>query len=414
MDFLDADICKSAIYCGCNRKKLIFIAVIIARFGIIVYNYTNMIPRIIGQTLNSHLGDDKALIVLGPRQVGKTTLLNDLLRDKDGLFLNGDDPTVRNLLEGANTSTLKQLIGSHRFVFIDEAQRIKDIGLTLKLITDQIKTCQLVVSGSSAFELRNQTHEPLTGRKWEYQLFPISWQEFENHVGYLAAEQQLEQRLVYGFYPEVINRVGEERIILGQLSESYLYKDLFVMANSIKRPELLEKILQALAYQVGNQVSHNEIAQLVGSDNETVSRYIDLLIKSYVIFPLHSFSRNLRNEIKTSRKYYFYDNGIRNAVIGNFNSVGNRNDIGALWENFLVSERKKCNGYSGSHAKSYFWRTTAQQEIDYLEEFDGGIHAYELKWNVMAKYRFPKSFVESYGATTKKIDRLNFREFVCM
>jgi predicted AAA+ superfamily ATPase len=223
----------------------------------------------------------------------------------------------------------------------------------------------------------------------------------------------LETRLVFGFYPEVINRMGEERMILGQLSESYLYKDLFVMANSIKRPELLEKILQALAYQVGNEVSHNEIAQLIGSNNETVSRYIDLLIKSYVIFPLYSFSRNLRNEIKTNRKYYFYDNGIRNAVIGNFNAMANRNDIGALWENFLVSERKKRNAYLGSHGKSYFWRTTSQQEIDYLEEYDGGIHAYEFKWNPKAKCRFPKSFMESYGATSKKIDRLNFREFVC-
>lgn len=183
---------------------------------------------------------------------------------------------------------------------------------------------------TSYFELRNKTHEPLTGRKWEYQLFPISWQEFETHVGYLAAEQQLETRLIYGFYPEVINQMGQERLILSQLSESYLYKDLFVMSNAIKRPELLEKILQALAYQVGNEVSHNEIAQLVSSDNETVSRYIDLLIKSYVIFPLYSFSRNLRNEIKTNRKYYFYDNGIRNAVIGNFNVLLNRIDVGAL------------------------------------------------------------------------------------
>jgi len=371
-----------------------------------------MIQRILSGTLKSHLGEGKALIVLGPRQVGKTTLLSGLLKNEDSLFLNGDDPTVRNLLEGANTVTLKQLIGTHRYLFIDEAQRIMNIGLTLKLITDEIKSCQLIVSGSSAFELRNQTHEPLTGRKWEYQLFPISWKEFESHVGFLAAEQQLETRLVFGFYPEVINRMGEERMILGQLSESYLYKDLFVMANSIKRPELLEKILQALAYQIGNEVSHNEIAQLVGSDNETVSRYIDLLIKSYVIFPLYSFSRNLRNEIKTNRKYYFYDNGFRNAVIGNYHALANRNDVGGLWENFLVSERKKRNAYLGAHGRSYFWRTTSQQEIDYLEEYDGGIHAYEFKWNPKAKYRFPKSFVESYSPTTNKIDRGNFRTFL--
>lgn len=372
-----------------------------------------MIERSLAQTLKSHMGDGKALIVLGPRQVGKTTLLNELLNQESCLFLNGDDPKVRNLLEGANTAELKQLIGAHRYLFVDEAQRIANIGLTLKLITDQIKSCQLVVSGSSAFELRNQTHEPLTGRKWEYQLFPISWQEFENHAGYLAAEQQLETRLVYGFYPEVINQVGQERRILSQLSESYLYKDLFMMSNVIKRPELLEKILQALAYQVGHEVSHNEIAQLVNSDNETVGRYIDLLIKSYVIFPLYSFSRNLRNEIKTNRKYYFFDNGIRNAVIGNFNAVANRNDIGALWENFLVSERKKRNAYSGAYGRSYFWRTTSQQEIDFLEEYDGQIHAYEFKWNPKTKFKFPKSFLETYQATSQKIDRENFRDFVC-
>jgi predicted AAA+ superfamily ATPase len=370
------------------------------------------IQRKLYQELQRRLGTNKALIVIGPRQVGKTTLLSTLLEGRSVLLLNGDDPTVRNILTGINTEELKQLIGAHEFIFIDEAQRIDGIGLTLKLITDQIKTCQLLVSGSSAFELRNATHEPLTGRKWEYQLFTISWTEFEANVGFLQAEQQLELRLIYGFYPEVITQLGQEREVLLQLSESYLYKDLFHIGAKLKRPELLPKILQALAYQIGNEVSHNEIAQLVGADNETVTTYIDLLIKSFVIFPLNSFSRNLRNEIKTKKKYYFYDNGIRNAVIGNFSPIANRNDIGALWENFLVSEKKKENHYNMLHVNTYFWRTTGQQEIDYLEEMDGELKAFEFKWNPNAKWRVPKVFLNTYSAETFKIDRSNFRSFL--
>lgn len=371
-----------------------------------------MIQRSLLKELQKRIVGHKALIVLGPRQVGKTTLLRELVSEKDVLFLNGDDPTVQTLLSNVNTEVLRQLIGKHAFVFIDEAQRIDNIGITLKLITDQIQTCQLIVSGSSAFELRNATNEPLTGRKWEYQLFPISWTEYEAYVGFLKAEQLLETRLIYGFYPEVITHQGEEREILIQLSESYLYKDLYAVGAKLKRPELLPKILQALAFQVGNEVSHNEIAQLIGADNQTVTTYIDLLIKSYVIFPLHSFSRNLRNEIKAKKKYYFYDNGIRNAVISNFSPLLMRNDIGALWENFLVSEKKKHNHYLMLHANTYFWRTTGQQEIDYLEEMDGHLKAYEFKWNPNAKWRIPKTFLNAYPSEVFKIDRSNFRSFL--
>jgi predicted AAA+ superfamily ATPase len=334
------------------------------------------------------------------------------LSDKNVLFLNGDDPTVRLLLANINTEQLKQLIGVHQYIFIDEAQRIENIGLTLKLITDQITTCQVLVSGSSAFELRNVTNEPLTGRKWEYQLFPISWLEFEQYVGYLKAEQQLELRLIYGFYPEVLTHPGEERELLMQLSESYLYKDLFALGGKVKKPELLPRILQALAFQIGNEVSHHEIAQLIGADNQTVTHYIDLLIKSYVIFPLHSLSRNLRNEIKAKKKYYFYDNGIRNAVIGNFAALQLRNDIGALWENFLIAEKKKANHYQRLHTNSYFWRTTAQQEVDYIEEIDGQITAFEFKWNPKAKFRISKTFLNAYDTNVIKVDRSNFRSFL--
>ncbi|MEY3100015.1 MAG: hypothetical protein RIS63_914 [Bacteroidota bacterium] len=371
-----------------------------------------MIKRVLFDELRGRLNQHKALILLGPRQVGKTTLVNTLLSDKNVLFLNGDDPTVRLLLANINTEQLKQLIGVHQYIFIDEAQRIENIGLTLKLITDQITTCQVLVSGSSAFELRNVTNEPLTGRKWEYQLFPISWLEFEQYVGYLKAEQQLELRLIYGFYPEVLTHPGEERELLIQLSESYLYKDLFALGGKVKKPELLPRILQALAFQIGNEVSHHEIAQLIGADNQTVTHYIDLLIKSYVIFPLHSLSRNLRNEIKAKKKYYFYDNGIRNAVIGNFAALQMRNDIGALWENFLIAEKKKANHYQRLHTNSYFWRTTAQQEVDYIEEIDGQITAFEFKWNPKAKFRISKTFLNAYDTNVIKVDRSNFRSFL--
>ena len=370
-----------------------------------------MLKRLLQTKIEGKLGQGKAIILIGPRQVGKTTLLTNILKDKEYLFLDGDDPTVRNILENINTASLKQLIGKNKIVFVDEAQRIQNIGLTLKLITDQLKPVQLIVSGSSAFELNNLTREPLTGRKWEYKLYPVSWREFEDHYGYLESEQQLELRLVYGMYPDVLNYPGEEIEVLKNLTESYLYKDLFSLGN-IRKPEILEKLLSALAYQVGNEVSFNELAQLTGVDKNTVIKYVDVLKKGYVIFSLPSFSRNLRNEIKTNQKIYFYDNGVRNAIIGNFNSTANRDDIWSLWENFLISERLKMNEYKGSLAKRYFWRTVSQQEIDYVEEENGKISAYEFKWNPKTKFKIPKTFVNTYDTEVLKIDRSNFRDFI--
>jgi hypothetical protein len=325
--------------------------------------------------------------------------------------LDADDPTVRTLLTNPNTEQLKSIIGKNKLVFIDEAQRIENIGITLKIITDQFKEVQLIVSGSSAFELTNRLNEPLTGRKWEYQLFPISWKEFEGTVGFVKAEQQLELRVIYGMYPDVINRTGEETEALKQLADSYLYKDILAYGG-IRKPEVLEKLLQALALQMGNEVSYNELSQLIGIDKNTVSNYIDILEKAFVIFKLKSFSRNLRNEIKTNQKIYFYDTGIRNMIIGNFNALGLRQDKGALWENFLISERIKKNMYEGSMAKPYFWRTVQQQEIDYVEETAGQITGYEIKWNANAKAKIPKLFKETYTAETAVLSRENFRTFL--
>ncbi|MFT4203866.1 MAG: ATP-binding protein [Chitinophagaceae bacterium] len=350
-------------------------------------------------------------MVIGARQVGKTTLIREVLQGKDFLFLDGDDPLVRERLTNPNTKEIETIIGNSDIVFIDEAQRIDNIGLTAKIIHDQFKKVQLMMSGSSAFEMRNHTNEPLTGRKFEYFLFPISYEEYENAVGYLDAARDLENRLIFGFYPDVINNRGEERIILNEISQSYLFKDILAFGN-IKKPEVLEKILRALAFQVGNEVSYNEIAQLTGVDKNTVANYIHLLELSYIIFPITSFSRNLRNEIKTNRKIYFYDNGVRNALIQNFNPMNLRNDVGALWENFLMTERLKRNHYHQYFCNSYFWRTKQQQEIDYVEEADGKIRGFEFKWNPNAKAKIPANFVKTYHAEVAIISKENFRDFV--
>ena len=327
------------------------------------------------------------------------------------MFLDGDDSTTVDILSNANTETLKSIIGNYKYVFIDEVQRIPNIGLKLKIIVDQIKDVQVIVSGSSAFDINNLTQEPLTGRKFEYHLFPISWNEFENNVGYIKAQQQLELRLLYGMYPDVINNFGNEYEILKNLVSSYLYKDILSLAG-IRKSEVLEKILQALALQVGCEVSYNEIAQLVGVDKNTVSNYIDLLEKAFVIFRLNSFSKNIRNEIKANRKIYFYDNGVRNMLIGNFNTLEFRQDKGALWENFLVSERIKLLSYSQSLAKPYFWRTTSQQEIDYIETNADAVSAFEFKWSPLKKVKLPKSFEEAYKPNFLVVTKENFRGFL--
>ena len=370
-----------------------------------------MIKRELFQKLNEKFNKGKAIVLLGPRQVGKTTLINTCLEGKDFLFLNGDDPEIRNLLENTGVSKLRSIIGKNSLIFIDEAQRIKDIGLIAKMIIDQFKEVQLLISGSSALEINQSTQEPLTGRKFEYQLFPISWEEFENHVGYLEANTQLKERLIYGMYPDVLNNRSDAGEILKQLTTSYLYKDVLSITG-IKKPELLDKLLKALALQIGSEVSYNEIANLLQIDKNTVSKYIDLLEKAYIIFRLNSYSRNQRNEIKNNRKIYFYDNGIRNMIINNLNPLELRTDKGALWENFLISERIKLQQYNQLYTNNYFWRTVQKQEIDFVEETNGQVTAYEFKWNSKGKAKIPASFINLYNAIGKIIDKENFREFV--
>jgi len=373
--------------------------------------YIYMIIRDLASKIQDKFHKGKIIVLIGPRQVGKSTLVNSLLNEITHLFLDGDDVVVADTLANANTETLKNIIGNYKTIFIDEAQRIPNIGLKLKIIVDQIKDVQVIVSGSSAFDINNATQEPLTGRKFEYHLFPISWNEFENNVGYIKAQQQLELRLLYGMYPDVINNFGNEYEILKNLVSSYLYKDILRLTG-IRKSEVLEKILQALALQIGNEFSYNEIAQLVGVDKNTVNNYIDLLEKSFVIFKLNSFSKNVRNEIKANKKIYFYDNGVRNMIIGNFNSIDLRQDKGALWENFLVSERIKLLSYTQSLSKPYFWRTTQQQEIDYIETNADAVNAFEFKWSPIKKVKLPKSFQDAYNPNFLVVNKDNFRTFL--
>jgi len=370
-----------------------------------------MYRRTLTNVVKHKIGKGKAILLIGPRQVGKTTLIKSQLIDEDHLFLDADDPTVRNLLQSPNTEQLKSIIAKHKIVFIDEAQRISGIGLTMKIIVDQFKDVQLIVSGSSSFDLSNELNEPLTGRKWEYELLPISWEEYEDKHGYIIAEQQLENRLLYGFYPDVLNNAGEEKEILKQLVNSYLYRDILAYSK-IRKPEILEKLVQALALQIGSEVNYNELAQTVGVDKNTISSYIDILEKGYVVFKLGSYSGNLRNEIKKNKKIYFYDNGVRNMILGNFNTLNLRQDLGALWENFLIAERIKQNLYKNSLAKIYFWRTKQQQEVDLVEEKEGHITGYEFKWKQKKNVRLPRTFVNAYKASEKVIDKSNFRDFI--
>lgn len=339
------------------------------------------IRRQLQQSIEERLFKGKAIILIGARQVGKSTLFRQIVADKERILqLDCDDPEVRNTLENANLAELRRLIADNRMVLIDEAQRLTGGGITLKLITDNFPDVQLLVTGSSSFLLQGLLNEPLTGRKYEYRLYPFSTQEIYHAGGLMRVKQTLESRLIYGSYPDVMNHSGDAREILMNLSGSYMYQDLLSM-EGIRKPVMLEKLLIALALQVGSEVSYNELAQTIGSDSKTVEKYVDLLEKCYVVFRLSALNRNLRTELKKGKKIYFFDNGIRNALIHNLNPLALRNDAGVLWENFFISERIKYNHYNGRYVNGYFWRTVQLQEIDYVEECDGSFRAFEMKWN---------------------------------
>ena len=357
-----------------------------------------MYKRDLQSVIHERCFQGKAIILLGARQVGKTTLLKKIIQEQhvEALYLNCDEPQTVAALTNCNLKELQMIVGANKFVVIDEAQKVDNIGLTLKLIVDNMPDVQVIATGSSAFELRNCLNEPLTGRKYEYQMFPISSKEIYQSSGYLDLKGLLETRLIYGSYPDILNHANDARELLRMLTDSYLYKDILATDN-LRKPDVLDKLLRALAFQVGSEVSYNELAQTVGTDSKTVERYIELLEKCYIIFRLHGLSRNLRNELKKAKKIYFYDNGVRNAVIQQFAPLELRNDAGALWENFFISERVKRNHYQQDYCNTFFWRTKSQLEIDYIEEQNGQMTVFEMKWNPKkANTSIPEAFLKAY------------------
>jgi predicted AAA+ superfamily ATPase len=373
-----------------------------------------MIKRHVTDVISTRFFSGKTIILLGARQVGKTTLLKQIAESlkNEVIWLNGDNPEDRLLLSQINGSRAKQIFPRGSIVFIDEAQRIENSGLTLKIIHDNCEGIQMVVTGSSSFELTDKIRESMTGRKWSYKLYPISFSELLKHTNYFEVTRTLESRLLYGSYPEVINNSGNERGVLLELMSDYLYKDVFTLKD-VRKPEAIENLLKALAFQIGSQVSYRELSQLVKIDKITIERYINLLEEAFIIFRLGSFSRNQRNELKFSKKIFFVDVGIRNALINQFSPLDLRNDVGGLWENYLISERRKKIEYESLYRNTYFWRTNRQQEIDYIEEYDGKLHAYEFKWGGNPKLKIPKTFTNAYAdAEVNLVSRENCFDFL--
>lgn len=374
-----------------------------------------MIKRNIEPKIIKDFERNKIITLLGPKQVGKTTLLEQIVKKKrEGkiLTLNCDNEDDRLLLHGRSATELKNLIGNNDLIMIDEVQRVENIGLTLKMMGDLKTKSNIIVTGSSSLALGDKINEPATGRLIEYNLFPFTVSELVNETSWRDEHRMLYQRLVFGMYPEVVMYPEDAKRTLMTLSNSYLFKDL-LSYEGIRKPSLLQNLVRTIALQVGNEVSYNELAQLVGVDKATVEKYVDLLEKCFVVFKLPSYSRNLRNEIKKGKKIYFYDNGIRNAVLSNFAMPEYRTDMGALWENFLIGERVKRNVYEGNYAQMYFWRTQSQQEINYVEESDGQLKAFEFKWNPKAKATIPKAFTEAYpGSAFEVITPDNYEGFL--
>ena len=372
-----------------------------------------MINRFLQPQLESLLGSHKAIILMGARQVGKSTLLQLLLGQKqDVLWLNGDNNDVQTLFTAISAERIHSLMGTKRILVIDEAQRIPNIGVQLKIIIDQLPEVQVIATGSSSFELASKVKEPLTGRKREFKLFPLTFNEMVEHSSLIEELRLIPHRLVYGYYPEVVANPGQEANILKELTDSYLYRDILTL-DKVAKSDKLVLLLKALAMQIGSQVSYNELSGLVGIDAKTIERYITVLEQSYIIFRLGSFSRNLRNELKFSKKIYFWDMGIRNAVIGNFSLAETRSDIGAMWENFAIAERMKQINYRHPFTQSYFWRTKQQTEIDYIEELDGSLQAFEFKWNERKSPRCPLAFSNAYpDASFSAITPSNIDDFL--
>ena len=341
-------------------------------------------------------------------------MLKNLFRNKakDVLWLDAENSDVTSLFENASSTRLKQLVDNHKILIIDEAQKIPTIGTVLKLFTDYIPEVQVIATGSSSFELRNKTTEPLTGRKWEHYLYPFSFKEMVNHSNLLEEKRNLQHRLVYGSYPEIVTATDSIERRLKHLTDSYLYKDVLLWSG-LKKPEKIIDLLKALAYQVGHEVNYNELGNKLGLKNETVENYISILEQTFVIFKLPSYSTNQRKELRKGKKIFFFDCGLRNALINDFRPSEIRQDIGQLFENYVVSELWKKNSYENNFGKFYFWRTADQQEIDVIIEKDNSLHTYEIKWNPDKKVRLSKTFSNAYpNHTFSVINPKNMEDFL--
>ena len=374
-----------------------------------------MIERLLKNQIENKLFKGKAIVVYGARQVGKSSLLKHLfVKRPDVIWIDGDLAESQILFENLTVSSAKMLIGNAKILIVDEAQSIANIGSKLKIFTDHFKDIQVIATGSSSFDLANKVVEPLTGRIWEYMLYPLSFAEMVNHNNALDEHQQLKKRLVWGYYPDVVCNEEDALEILKLLTTSYLYKDILRWEN-LKKSDKVVNLLKALAFQIGSQVSYTELGQICGLDKKTVEKYVILLEQAFVVFRLPSLHRNMRKELKFSKKIYFYDNGLRNALISNLNPIELRQDVGALWENFLMSERLKRNHYSLRYAQSYFWRTQQQKEIDLIEEINGKFHAFEFKWNAKKATKPPTEFTDAYpNSTFQCITPENYLEFLIL
>ncbi len=372
------------------------------------------IPRAIEKTIKEKLFKEKVITLFGARQVGKTTLVKRILSEygDKGRYLNCELLSVERGLSELEPSKIKSFLGNYKLVILDEAQNIPNIGKVLKLIVDTYPKMQIIATGSSSFELLQKVSEPLTGRSFSFMLYPLSIREIREAYDQFYVESKIEQLLRFGSYPEVFqlsDADAKER--LGEISSNYLYKDILKF-EGLKKSDLMKNLLQAIALQLGQEVSYNELANKLGVNRITVQKYIDILEQSFIVFRLNAFSRNKRNEISKSIKVYFYDLGIRNSLVENYNYLNIRNDVGALWENFCLIERIKKNATERRSVNSYFWRTYGQKEIDYIEEEGGEIKGFELKWDDKKNYKPPEEFVKTYNAEVEKIDRSNYWKFI--
>lgn len=378
-----------------------------------------IIPRLIQSILQDHLLPGKVLVLYGPRQVGKTTLARELLASISlrSRFVNADELVYREALSSQSRNILGDVLGDAELVVIDEAQRIPNIGLNLKIMVDSFPQVAILATGSASFELANRISEPLTGRSFTFTLYPLSYQEVGQYFGAIEARAQLERWMVWGGYPAILTtqdaRLRER--LLNELVGAYLYRDILEI-DGVRKSAKIVDLLRLLAFQIGQEVSVNELAASLALNRQTVEKYLDLLEKVFVIYRIGGYSRNLRKEVTKNARYYFYDNGVRNSLIQNFNPLGLRNDVGQLWENYMMAERMKANQLYDRFVNRYFWRTYDQKEIDLVEEYGGELYGYEFKWqSEEIRKSVRKAFLEAYpGAKLTTVSRQNYEEFLAV